>query len=103
MFNMMIIYNFIFKVTGEAIYTDDIPAPIGTLHAALVTSTKTHAKILRINTSKAEECPGFVRFFGAGDVSGSNHTGSIFHDEEVFASNEVKHHSAVSFYFLIIY
>eukprot|EP00604_Paraphysomonas_vestita_P000034 CAMPEP_0174825658 /NCGR_PEP_ID=MMETSP1107-20130205/42974_1 /TAXON_ID=36770 /ORGANISM="Paraphysomonas vestita, Strain GFlagA" /LENGTH=945 /DNA_ID=CAMNT_0016057477 /DNA_START=1478 /DNA_END=4315 /DNA_ORIENTATION=+ len=83
------------QVTGEALYTDDIPGPIGTLHAALVTSTKAHAIIKSIDTSKAEECPGFVRFFGANDVTGTNHTGSIFHDEEVFVSKEVKHYSAI--------
>jgi xanthine dehydrogenase/oxidase len=84
------------QVTGEAQYTDDIPAPMGTLHAALVTSTKAHARILKIDTSKAELCPGFVRFFSAKDVSGENHLGPIIQDEEVFASSEVKHYAAVS-------
>lgn len=67
-----------------------------------MTSTKAHAIIKSIDTSKAEECPGFVRFFGANDVTGTNHTGSIFHDEEVFVSKEVKHYSAVSFEFFLL-
>lgn len=62
-----------------------------------MTSTKAHARILNIDISKAENCPGFVRFFSAKDVSGENHLGPIIHDEEVFASIEVKHYAAASF------
>ncbi len=83
-------------MTGEAQYTDDIPSPIGTLYSALVTSTKAHARILNIDTTKAESCSGFVRFFCAKDILGENHIGPIFHDEEVFVSSEVKHYAAVS-------
>ena len=41
------------QVTGEALYTDDVPLPPGTLHAALVMSTRPHAKILSIEASAA--------------------------------------------------
>lgn len=47
------------QVTGEAVYTDDIPSPRGTLHGALVMSTRAHANIVSIDTSAAEACPGF--------------------------------------------
>ncbi len=40
------------KVTGQALYTDDIPK-IGMLCARLLTSVCAHARILRIDTSKA--------------------------------------------------
>jgi hypothetical protein len=40
-------------VTGEALYTDDVPLPPGTLHAALVTSARPHAKLLSVDASAA--------------------------------------------------
>lgn len=45
------------KVTGKARYTDDLVDP-GTLHAALLTSTRAHARILAIDTSEAKRLPG---------------------------------------------
>ena len=47
------------QVSGEAVYTDDIPSPRGTLHGALVMSTRAHANITNIDISEAEKCPGF--------------------------------------------
>ena len=43
------------QVTGEAQYTDDVPLPPNVLHAALVTSTRPHAKILSVDASAAEQ------------------------------------------------
>ena len=37
------------QVTGEAIYTDDQPLPPRAVHAALVTSTKAHARIRSVS------------------------------------------------------
>lgn len=76
-------------MTGEAEYTDDVPVPPNTLHAALVLSTKPHARILSIDTSKAEEYPGFEGFFGAKDVPGGNDVGAVVPDEELFATEFV--------------
>lgn len=83
------------QTTGEAIYSDDIAGPTGTLHASLVTSTKAHAKLININTEKASKCPGFVAFFCAKDVPGCNQTGGIIHDEEFFSTDEVKFYGAI--------
>jgi xanthine dehydrogenase/oxidase len=41
------------QVTGEALYTDDVPLPANALHAALVNSIRPHAKILSVNPSAA--------------------------------------------------
>lgn len=49
-----------YKVTGTAQYTLDIDLP-GMLYAKLVTSTVPHAKIKRIDVSKAEKVPGVVK------------------------------------------
>ena len=73
------------QVTGEAIYTVDIPDPHGCLFAAYVLSTKAHAKILSIDPSKALEMKGVVAFFSAKDVP-KNKYSIMFEDEEVFAS-----------------
>ncbi|CAL4915113.1 unnamed protein product [Urochloa decumbens] len=77
------------QVTGEAEYTDDTPTPPNTLHAALVLSKKAHARILSIDDSIAKSSPGFVGLFLSKDIPGTNHTGPIIHDEEVFASDVV--------------
>lgn len=41
------------QVTGEAVYTDDMPRPAGSLHAALIMSDRPHAKLLSIDTAAA--------------------------------------------------
>ena len=46
------------KVTGAAIYTDDIQFGPGLLHARVKRSPHAHAKILKIDTSRAEAYPG---------------------------------------------
>lgn len=50
------------QVTGEAEYVDDIAMPPHGLHAALVMSTKPHAKLVSIDPSEAENQPGFAGF-----------------------------------------
>ncbi|NLB65326.1 MAG: xanthine dehydrogenase family protein molybdopterin-binding subunit [Lentisphaerae bacterium] len=49
------------KVTGAALYADDLPFGPGLLHAVVVESPHAHAKIKSINTSTAEKAPGVVR------------------------------------------
>ena len=41
------------QVTGEALYTDDVPLPANTLHAALVKSIRPHARINSVDPSAA--------------------------------------------------
>src|SRR5215469_11174210 len=45
------------KATGRARYTADVQLP-GMLYARFVNSTLPHAKVLSIDTSEAEKCPG---------------------------------------------
>ena len=52
-------YDSFLKVTGTATYAFDVELP-GMLHAKLVTSPQAHAKIVKIDTSKAEKVPGVV-------------------------------------------
>ena len=60
------------KVAGGAVYGDDVTFP-GLLHVRLLRSTLAHAKILRIDTSRAEAMPG-VR----GIVTGADATIPVF-------------------------
>ena len=52
--------NAINKVTGKAVYTDDLILP-GMLYGKTLRSPYAHARILNIDTSKAEKLPGVFR------------------------------------------
>ncbi|KAL3529853.1 hypothetical protein ACH5RR_009175 [Cinchona calisaya] len=77
------------QVSGEAEYTDDTPMPPNSLHAALILSTKSHARILSIDDSGAKSSPGFAGIFFAKDIPGENVIGPVIADEELFASEIV--------------
>lgn len=55
------------KVTGQARYPDDFSMP-GMLHGKVVWSEHPHARVRRIDTSKAEAYPGVVRVITYQDV-----------------------------------
>nr|GMD12939.1 xanthine dehydrogenase 1-like isoform X1 [Ipomoea batatas]GMD16352.1 xanthine dehydrogenase 1-like isoform X1 [Ipomoea batatas] len=77
------------QVSGEAEYTDDIPMPPNSLHAALILSKKPHARVLSIDDSEAKTSPGLAGIFYAKDVPGSNMIGPVVEDEELFAAEYV--------------
>jgi xanthine dehydrogenase/oxidase len=77
------------QATGEAVYVDDAPLPPRTLHAALVRSTRPHARLLSVDAAAARALPGVAGVFGAADVPGDNRVGPVLHDEELFASEVV--------------
>lgn len=83
------------QVTGEAQYTDDTPLPKDSYHAALVTSTRAHARLLKIDSSAIESMDGFIAIYTAKDITGENHIGAVIKDEEVFVTEIVKHYGAV--------
>ena len=45
-------------VTGEAAYTDDLPEPAGTLHAAPGLSSVAHGRIVSLDLSAVRAAPG---------------------------------------------
>lgn len=53
------------QATGEAIYCDDMPRFENELYLALVLSTRAHAKLLKIDATKALAMPGVHAFFSA--------------------------------------
>ncbi|KYQ89070.1 xanthine dehydrogenase [Tieghemostelium lacteum] len=74
------------QVTGEAIYTDDIP--ITSLYAAKVMSAKAYANIKSIDASKALQAPGVKAFYTYKDIPGANQQGPVFQDEEILVSKQ---------------
>jgi len=73
--------------TGEALYTDDIPLPPGTLQATLILAKTCNSKYVSIDTSVALNTPGVVAVYTHEDIQkigGDNIMGPIEHDEFVF-------------------
>src|SRR3979409_418316 len=54
-------------LTGQALFIDDVELP-GMLHAAFLRSQVAHARILKIDVSKALQRPGVVASYVAGDL-----------------------------------
>lgn len=82
------------QVTGEAIYTEDMPIQHNELHGALVKSTKAHAKILSVDWSEAlSHHEDIVGYLDINDIAhkDENLWGNFnFGREEFFADGEVK-------------
>ena len=77
------------KVTGSAVYAEDIQLP-RMIHGALVRSTLPHAKILSIDTSGALNLPG-VRAVVTGRDIEMGYYGYELHDQRVFALEKVRY------------
>ncbi len=81
------------QVTGDAKYADDVPVPHNTVHIALVSSARAHARLLSVDASAALKAPGVVGFFDHKSIptAGSNVAGHVIPDEVVFAKDTVLH------------
>ena len=79
-------------VTGEAVYTDDIPELRGTLYAALVLSPVAHGELIGDGIDKAAllKAHGVVAVFTAKDIPGENNCGPIVHDDPFLAAGKVE-------------
>jgi xanthine dehydrogenase molybdenum-binding subunit len=78
------------KVTGRAKYTDDYSFP-GMLVARTLRAAYPHARILKIDTSRAKVLPGVVAVLTHADVPGDNIHGLIFDDWPVLAADKVRY------------
>ncbi len=78
-------------VSGEAQYIDDLPEPIGTLHAAIGMSERAHARIRSIDLDPVRSAPGVVDVIAAGDVPGANDIGGPVKDDPIFADGLVQY------------
>ena len=79
------------QVTGEAQYTDDIPAQRNELYGCLVLSTKAHAKIVSVDATAALDMPGVHDFVNHRHLPSpeANWWGAPKADELFFAVDEV--------------
>ncbi|WP_298917038.1 xanthine dehydrogenase molybdopterin binding subunit [uncultured Roseobacter sp.] len=73
-------------VTGQAEYADDIPEPIGTLHACLGLSTRAHARVVAMDLAAVRAAPGVVGVLTEEDIPGENDVSPTgLKDEPIFA------------------
>jgi len=77
------------KVTGEAQYCTDIKIP-GMLYGKVLRSPYPHARIISIDTTKAETLPG-VRTVVTGRDAPDRRYGGYLRDQHVLAKNVVRH------------
>lgn len=83
------------KVTGATIYPGDIQAT-NMLHAKLLFSGKPHARMLRMDTSKAEAVEGVVLILKAADVPVNEHGLTMFDQPVMVGLGSDKINSDVS-------
>lgn len=77
------------KVTGEAKYCTDIDIP-GMLYGKVLRSPSAHAKIISIDTSRAEKLPG-VRVVITGKDALERRYGGYVKDQHILCRNLVRH------------
>ena len=79
------------KATGKAVYTDDITLP-GMLYGAILHSTEPHARIVNIDTSKAEKLPGVKAVLTGRNAPQTKYGVSpARYDENVLAVDKVRY------------
>lgn len=76
------------KATGRAAYTDDLPGN-GAAFARLLTSPHAHAKIERIDVSKAEALPGVLAVLTGRDCPRT--VGPLLQDRPILAREKVRY------------
>ena len=78
-------------VSGEALYTDDLPELHGTLHAALGLARHAHARIVSMDLTAVRAAPGVVAVLTASDIAGENNCGPVLHDDPILADGVVQY------------
>ncbi len=77
------------KVTGAALFADDMQFGKGLLHARIKRSPHPHAIIKRIDISKARALPGVKAIVTGDDFPG--HIGLYLHDRYIFCREKVRY------------
>ena len=76
-------------VAGSALYVDDLPEAPGTLHLAFGLAADGHARLTGLDLAAVRAAPGVVAVFTAADIPGENNVGPVFHDDRLFAEDEI--------------
>jgi CO/xanthine dehydrogenase Mo-binding subunit len=77
------------KLTGQALFAEDVQMPGLVLHGKLLRSPHPSARILRIDTRRAEQLPGVQAVATAADLPPVRY-GQYLKDEEYFARDVVR-------------
>src|SRR5215813_5305588 len=79
------------KIRGWAQYTADVELP-GMVYAKVLRSTYPHAKLVRVDASRAEKMPGVVTVLTRDDLKGMNaYFGPVVKDQPVVAIDRVRY------------
>ncbi len=79
------------KVTGRAAYTGDIQLP-GLAYAKILRSPVPHARVTKVDASKAKELPGVVATLTRDDITDFNYKyGATYKDQSIVAVDKVRY------------
>jgi len=78
------------KVTGKAIYTVDVELP-GMAHGKILRSPYAHARLVRIDASKAESLPGVFAVITRADQARLGMFGAAYKDQTIVAVDKVRY------------
>ncbi|HEY7165996.1 MAG TPA: xanthine dehydrogenase family protein molybdopterin-binding subunit, partial [Candidatus Binatia bacterium] len=79
------------KVTGKAIYTGDIDLP-GMAYAKILRSPLPHARLIRVDASKAAQLNGVVTVLTRDDIKEFNYLyGATYKDQSIVAVDKVRY------------
>jgi xanthine dehydrogenase large subunit len=79
-------------VTGEAVYTDDMPELRDTLHGAFGLSQRAHARVTLLQLDAVRAAPGVRAVLTATDVRGINNYGAVAEDDPILADGVVEYY-----------
>jgi xanthine dehydrogenase molybdopterin binding subunit/xanthine dehydrogenase small subunit len=82
-------------VTGKALYVQDSALLRGVLTILPVRATHAHARLTRLDVTRAKSAPGIHAVLTASDIPGLNNTGPARHDEPLFAIDTIDFHGQV--------
>ncbi len=78
------------KVTGKAIYTVDVELP-GMAHGKILRSPYAHARVVRVDSSKAEKLPGVYAIITRNDQRQIGMFGAAYKDQTIVAIDKVRY------------
>src|SRR3970040_991453 len=78
------------KVTGKAIYTVDVELP-GMTHGRVLRSPYAHARLKRVDASRAEKLPGVFAVSAREDQKRLGMFGAAYKDQTVVAVDKVRY------------
>jgi CO/xanthine dehydrogenase Mo-binding subunit len=78
------------KVTGSALYVDDLSVP-GMLHAAVVLPRVAHARLVGLDARRALALPGVRAVVTAKDIPGVNQVGVVDADQPLLVEDTIRY------------